>query len=117
MLKIVASDPLTRYRGDTLGDKVTITSNGTTPMDVSAYSARMSVNVLKDPTDTDTPLYTLTGTFDTDGTDGVFLFEPSAIQADQAPGKYYYDVELTTPSGKIVTVAKGSYTYKQDVSK
>lgn len=116
MLKTVASDPITRYRGDTLGDKFVVTSDGTTPVDITLYSARLTINAVKDPSVTDTPLYTLVGTA-VDPVNGVFLFEPSALQADQVPGKYYYDVELTTPAGKIVTIAKGSYIFKQDVSK
>lgn len=117
MLKTVASDPITRYRGDTLGDTFTITSDGETAVDITSYTARMTVNALKDPTADDDPMFTLTGAFFTDGTDGIFVFEPSEMQADQEPGKYFYDVELTTPAGKIVTIAKGSYIFKQDVSK
>lgn len=116
MLKTVASDTIVRYRGDTLGDKFTITSNGTLPQDITGYSARLTVNAVKDPAVTDTPLFTLTGVID-DAPNGVFVFEPTVFQADQVPGKYYYDVELTTPAGKIVTVARGTYQIKQDVSK
>lgn len=118
MLKAVASDPLTRYRGDTLPDQFSVTSDGTTLVNLTGYTARMTLNAVKDPSPTDTPLYTLTGAFlSGDATLGVFTFEPSEVQANQTPGKYYYDVELTTPAGSIVTIAKGSYTYRQDISK
>lgn len=116
MLSTVASDTIVRYRGDTLGDKFTITSDGSTPVDITNYTARLTVNAVKDPSDSDTPLFEITGTID-DAPGGVFVFEPSEAQADQEPGKYYYDVELTTPAGKIVTVAKGTYQFKQDISK
>ncbi len=116
MLKVVASDKIVRYRGDTLGDKVIITSDGVLPQDITGYTARLTVNLLADPGPTDLPLFELTGVID-DAPGGVFVFSPTPLQADQAPGKYFYDVELTTPSGRIVTVAKGVYQIKQDIGK
>jgi hypothetical protein len=116
MLKVTASDPLTRFRGDTLGDKFVVTSNGTTPQDLTGFTARLTVNTVKEPTVTDLPLFTVVGVIE-DAPGGVLLFNPSLGQVDQVPGKYFYDVELTTPTGKIITVAKGTYTIKQDISK
>lgn len=117
MLTVVATDPVVRYRGDTLPDRFLLTSDGTTPVDVTLYSARLTVNALKDPGVTDTPLFELTGATTGTPTDGYFMFEPSLLEADQEPGKYYYDIEITTPAGYIVTVAKGTYTFKQDIGK
>jgi hypothetical protein len=106
---------ITRYRGDTAPDQFTITRDGVA-VDITGYAFKLTVNSNDDPTDTADQLYSLTGSI-TDAAAGYVEFAPTAMEADQTPGEYYYDVQQTDDLGAILTVAKGRYRYKQDITK
>lgn len=114
MLTTVNSDALVRYRGDTLPD-VFVVKDGGVVVDLTGYSAKFSLSTTKDPDADATPVYTLDASIPTP-TDGKLYFQPSPTQAAQAPGSYFYDVELTFPTGDKVTIAKGSYKFKADIT-
>lgn len=106
---------ITRYRGDTAPDQFTVTQDGAA-VNITGYSFKLTVNSDEDPTDATNQKFSLTGTV-TSGVDGYVEFAPTALEADQAPGVYYYDVQMTDGSGNIRTVAKGRYRFKQDITK
>ena len=44
-------------------------------------------------------------------------FAPSALQADQTPGAYWYDVQMIDGASRKRTIALDKYKYEQDISK
>lgn len=85
-------------------------------VNITGCTFKLTVNSEKDPTDITTQLFTVTGTI-TNATGGEVEFAPSSLQADQAPGRYYYDVQMTDGTGAIRTAAKGVYRFIQDITK
>lgn len=106
---------ITRYRGDSAPDLFTITRDGVA-VNITGCTFKLSVNSEKNPSSTATQLFTVTGTI-TSATAGEVQFSPTTVQANQAPGRYYYDVEMTDASGAIRTVVKGVYRFVQDITK
>jgi hypothetical protein len=107
---------ISRYRGDTAADEFTIVDEDGAAVDITGYSFVLTVNTLKNPPDDTTELYAIAGDI-VDAPNGVVEFVPTDIQADQNPGKYYYDVQMTDAQSRIRTVVKGTYKYTQDISK
>jgi hypothetical protein len=114
MLLKVTSDTITRFRGDTFADLFLVTENAVA-VDLTGFSAKLSISTLKNPSPTDVPVYTLSGVIP-NPIDGKIYFSPSTLQAKQEPGTYYYDVQLTTNTGDIVTIAKGTYKFLFDIT-
>ena len=107
---------ITRFRGDTVPDEFTIKKPDGTAQDITGFAFVLTVNSVKNPPDDTTQILQSIGTI-TDATNGVVEFPISTPQADQEPGKYYFDVEATTPTGKKHTILSGAYRFKQDVTK
>lgn len=106
-----------RFRGDTAADEWTIqNAAGTAAVNISGYSFILSVSSIENPPDGTSELYNLVGVI-TDAPNGKVEFTPSAVQSDQKPAVYYYDVQMTTAGARIKTIDKGKYTYKQDITK
>lgn len=106
---------ISRYRGDTAADQFTIKRDDVV-VNLTGSSFKLTVDATKDPTNTATQLYSLTGTI-TSAVNGEVEFAPDATQADQTPGDYYYDVQMTDGTGAKLTIQKGRYRYKQDITK
>ena len=106
---------LTRYRGDTSPDQFTVRKDGVV-VDITGCTFKMTVNSEKDPTDTTAQLFTVDGTI-VSAVNGQVDFSPDATQADQTPGDYFYDVQMTTGAGVIQTIDKGRYRFVQDITK
>jgi hypothetical protein len=106
---------ITRYRGDTAPDQFTIKRDNAA-VNIAGCSFKLTVNSEKDPTNSLSQLFSLTGSI-TSAPLGYVEFAPNATQADQLPGRYYYDVQMTDASGAIRTVSKGSYRFLQDITK
>ena len=107
---------LTRKRGDTYADEFTVKSEITgEAIDISGYSFLLTLNTEKNPVNEDDQVYQLTGSI-VDAENGIVGFSPSAVEADLV-GTFYYDVQLTDPSGKIRTIEKDKYKYVQDITK
>jgi hypothetical protein len=104
-----------RYRGDTAPDQLTITRNGVV-VNITACTFKLTVNSEKDPVDTTNQLFSVIGAI-TSAVNGEVEFSPNSTQADQAPGRYYYDVQMTDGTGAIRTVQKGVYRILQDITK
>lgn len=107
---------ITRFRGDTVPDRVTVKDSTGTVIDISGYTFLLTVNSNKEPTSSAGQLMQITGVV-TDGTHGLVEFSPTSDQANQAPGKYFYDIQMTTDTGKIQTIVCGTYVFKQDITK
>jgi len=107
---------ITRWRGDTVPDKVIVTDTDGNAIDITGYSFEFTLSSKKDPPDETTKLYALTGVI-TDAVNGAVEFRPTAGDADQTPDKYYYDIQVIDVAGYKQTLLIGTYTYKQDVTK
>lgn len=107
---------ISRFRGDTIADVFFIKDAAGAVVNITGYTFKLTLNPSKTPTDALLQIYQLTGTI-ADGPGGKVTFAPSALQADQVPNKYYYDVQMIDTSGFITTIALDSYTYKQDITK
>ena len=118
-------DCIARKRGDTAPDKITVldpeAATPGTPLDVTGFAFRLTVNTERDPDPVGPPiigteLVTIAGTL-IDAPNGVVEFPWTPGQADQVPEDYFYDIEQTDTAGKILTIAKEEYKFQQDVSK
>lgn len=106
-----------RKRGDTYADEIAVFSKTTgAAIDITGYSFVLTVDPSQTPTTADDNLYAINGSI-TKATGGLVEFAPSAIQADQQPGAYFYDIQMTDDAGRIRTIQAGRYTYEQDISK
>ena len=110
------TDDITRYRGDTAADEITVQTSAGAAVDVAGFTFVMTVSSLENPPDGTSELYNITGTI-TGAAAGQVEFVPSALQADQKPATYYYDIQMTDAGGRIKTIAKGAYVYTQDITK
>jgi len=107
---------ITRRRGDTYADLITVTDSTGAPIDITGYSFKMTLDPEKSPATAANNLYQITGTI-LDGPAGRVEFAPSPTQADQVPGTYYYDVQMIDGVGRIRTIALDKYIYTQDITK
>lgn len=105
-----------RFRGDTYGNIFKITDSNGDPIDITGYTFKLTVNSQKDPTDTLTQLFQLTGTLVSPSL-GTVKFAPNGTQANQDPGTYFFDIQMTDGTGAIQTVALGKYVFLQDITK
>ncbi len=105
-----------RVRGDTYSFTIKITSNGSTPIDISTFSYLLTVDPSEEPADNLNNLFQLVGTI-TDGPGGIVSWDITAGEADQTPGIYFYDIQQTDGSGKITTILKGRWEVVQDITK
>lgn len=76
----------------------------------------MTLDPEKAPATAANNVYQLTGTI-LDATAGRVEFAPSALQADQTPGTYYYDLQMVDGVGRKRTIALDKYVYTQDITK
>lgn len=107
---------ITRFRGDTAADQITVQDNAGVAIDVTGYGFILSVNSVQNPPSNATELYSLTGTI-LDAAGGIVEFVPTLGNADQKPAIYHYDIQMTDDIGRIKTIESGTYTYTQDVTK
>ncbi len=107
---------ITRFRGDTIADDVLIQTADGNPINLTGYTVVMTINKRENPTDTADQVYQITATIPNPLT-GVARFTPTTLQANQPPGIYYFDIQLTDDVGVIRTAVKGRYIYVQDITK
>lgn len=112
----LAGAEISRKRGDTAPDKVTLTDPETGGLlDNSGFAYTLTINVKRNPGPSDAALVTITGI--PGGANGEVEFPWTAMQADQAIGGYWYDIQQTDGSGRIKTIAKNRYIFHQDITK
>lgn len=112
----VTSVDICRFRGDTDSFTVTLTTDGTTPIDITGDAVVLTVDLSPAPDDAVNNLFTLVGVL-TDPANGLVTFTPTVGNADQAPGTYFYDVQWTVSGGAIKTVLTGQWQVVQDITK
>ncbi|HEU4895120.1 MAG TPA: hypothetical protein VFT85_04725 [Acidimicrobiia bacterium] len=103
-------------RGDTVPWTFTVLNSAGNPVDITGYTFLLTVDPSDEPGDALNNLFQLSGTL-TDPTNGVVQFAMSAVQADQVPGIYYWDLQMTDTAGFIRTIAKGEFEFTQDITK
>ena len=106
---------ITRYRGDTKPISGTVNLNDL-PLDVTGCTFILTADPSKTPADATNNLFSLTGTLDTPLT-GKISFPITALQADQTPGTYHYDIQLIDAIGDKQTIALDKLVFKQDITK
>lgn len=107
---------LCRRRGDTFADIFTLKDSAGVAIDISSgYSFLLTVDPSESPVNSDNNLFQLTGVI-VDGPNGKVSFAPSAVQSDQPPATYFYDIQQTL-SGVVRTIVVGEYDIVQDITK
>jgi len=103
------------YRGDSYPIVFNIKENGVA-LSLTDYTFVLTVNAKKDPGPDDDPVFSVVGINGV--TVGQVSFVPTTANTNVAPGKYFYDVEMTnTVSGHVKTIEKNTFTITQDISK
>lgn len=105
-----------RYRGDTAADEITVQTSAGVAVNIAGFTFVLTVNSLENPPDNVTELYSIAGAILV-AASGTVEFVPTTGNADQKPADYYYDIQMTDGAARIKTIAKGMYTYTQDISK
>lgn len=103
-------------RGDTVPWTFTIKDDAGTPVDITGFSFLLTVDPSDEPSGSGDNLFQLTGAI-VDGPNGIVRFNMSALQADQTPDVYYFDLQMTDGTSAIRTVAKGQFEFHQDITK
>ena len=106
---------ITRYRGDTAPITGTVNLNDL-PLDVTGCTFVLTADPSKAPTDAANNLFALTGELVTPLT-GAIKFPITAMQADQTPGTYYFDLQVTDAAGYKQTITLDKLIFKQDITK
>lgn len=110
-------EEVSRVRGDTKPIAKILKNDDTgLATDISGYSFLLSVDTRQNPPDTTTQQFQIAGSI-TDAVGGKVEFQPSVGQADQVPGVYWYDIQVTNASGDIETLVKGKWKIRQDITK
>lgn len=110
---------ITRYRGDTAADEITVQDASGNAVNVTGYNFTLTVSTIQNPKDTTAQLFQIAGVI-TNGAAGQVEFVPTPTQADQKPATYYYDIQMEDTSvspSRLKTLVKGSYTFTQDITK
>lgn len=106
-----------RVRGDTKPIPFILTTDDTgLPVDITGYTFLLSVDTQQNPPDAVTQVFQVAGSI-IDAPNGKIQFQLTIGQADQTPGTYWYDVQVTEASGAIVTLLKGKWRVRQDITK
>lgn len=106
---------ITHYRGDTV--PITgVVKLSALPLDVTGCSFVLTVDPSKTPIDATSNLFSLTGTL-VSPLAGEIEFPITAVQADQTPAVYYYDIQLLDALGRKRTIALDKFVFKQDITK
>ena len=107
---------ITRYRGDTAADEVTVLDSSGVAVDITGFSFILTVNTIEDPPDNTTELYNIAGVL-TSPASGQVEFLPTVGNVDQKSANYWYDIQMIDAATRIKTIVKGMYTYIQDITK
>lgn len=105
------------FRGDSYPITFTVTDKASgVAIDLTGAAAVMTVDTLKNPPDTTTRVFSVTGVLDAVPTSGRVAFTPTTTHTATA-GKYYYDVQLTLADGSVRTIAKSTFSILMDITK
>jgi hypothetical protein len=105
-----------RVRGDTYPIIFTVNDANGDPVDITNYTFMLTVDPSEAPEDDTNNLFEIQGSI-VSGPDGTVSFTPTAGDANQTPGGYYYDVEMVDTGSAVRTIAKGAWEVVQDITK
>jgi hypothetical protein len=113
-----------RRRGDTKDISIRLKDSDGNILDVTGYSALLTINTDKAPDPESSPqvgsqIFQATGTPNSPGTDGILRFDFAAFGASPyvPVGSYFYDVQVTDAAGEIITPLIGKFKVVQDITK
>ena len=102
-------------RGDTPVIPVEVKDGSSASYDITGGTFVLTVDPSKTPADDSANVFSVAGVI-SDGPGGKVTFQPTAVQTDQPPGQYFYDIQMDL-SGSIRTILKGQFIIEQDISK
>lgn len=113
-----------KRRGDTKDISIRLKDSSGNVLDVSGYTALLTINTSKTPDPDVSPavglqIFQATGSPNSPGTDGVLRFDFAAFGGSPyvQVGNYFYDVQITDTDSEIFTPLIGKFTVKQDITK
>lgn len=113
-----------KRRGDTKDISILLKDSSGVALDVSGYTALLTINTSKTPDisaspEVGTEKFQAVGAPNSPGTDGVLRFDFDAFGGSPyvVVGNYFYDVQITDTDGEIFTPLIGKFTVKQDITK
>jgi hypothetical protein len=112
-MAVPAEQDLVVTRGDTLTVGVTMTTNGTTPINITG---RVYTSMVRQNYDDPTPAATFTCTIISGAAGTLQLVMSAASTAVLEPQNYYWDLQENA-SGIITTILSGSFVVLPDVTR
>jgi hypothetical protein len=112
-MAVPAEQDLVVTRGDTLTVGVTMTTNGTTPINITN---RVYTSMVRQNYDDPTPAATFTCTIISGAAGTLQLVMSAASTAVLEPQNYYWDLQENA-SGIITTILSGSFVVLPDVTR
>jgi hypothetical protein len=113
-----------KRRGDTKDISIRLRDSSGNNLDVTGYTALMTLNTVKDPNPETSPergvqIFQTSGAPNSPGTDGVIRFDFNSFGGSPyvSPGNYFYDVQITDVAGEIFTPLIGKFKVVQDITK
>ena len=114
--RLITPKDITRKRGDTFSVNFVLEKPKGTAVDITGFLFVLTVDPAQEPGSAANNKFSITGVID-DAAAGEYSFTPSTAQAALAPGRYYYDVQLTDAAGALRTQDEGRWIIEQDISK
>jgi hypothetical protein len=112
-MAVPAEQDLVVTRGDTLTVGVTMTTNGTTPIDITG---RVYTSMVRQNYDDPNPAATFTCTIISGAAGTLQLVMSAASTAVLEPQNYYWDLQENA-SGIITTILSGAFVVLPDVTR
>jgi hypothetical protein len=111
--------------GDTKDISILLKDSSGNVLDVSGYTALLTINTSKTPDISSSPeigteIFQTSGVAaSSPGTDGILRFDFAAFGGSPyvQVGSYFYDVQITDVAGEIFTPLIGAFKVKQDITK
>lgn len=114
-----------KRRGDTKDISILLKDSAGAALDVSGYTALLTINTSKTPDIDASPvigqqIFQATGVAaSSPGIDGILRFDFATFGGSPyvEVGSYFYDVQITDNGGEIFTPLIGKFVVKQDITK
>ena len=113
-----------KRRGDTKDISVRLKDSSGAILDVTAYTALLTINTSKSPDPDASPaigvqIFQTSGAPNSPGADGILRFDFAAFGGSPYVdvGSYFYDVQITDADGEIFTPLIGKFKVVQDITK
>lgn len=106
-----------RFRGDTDPIVINLKYKSTgLPFDATGCTYLLTVDSLKDPPDTATRQFQLSGIIQGLPTAGIIAFTPTVSNVDLV-GDFFFDIQQTNSVGSVKTIKKDKIKFLQDITK